>query len=220
MKKALLILSVAIVCGSGSYMVLAQTAVPANPMTFFITSRGPGNGANLGGLAGADGHCQGLADTVGAGGRTWRAYLSTQATATEPAVNARDRIGSGPFVNAAGVVVAMDVDQLHGDMNNLNKQTALNERGEVVIGVGDQPNRHDMITGSQQDGRAFPAGADQTCSNYTSQDQGVVRLGHHDRNGGGEFRMSWNSAHPSRGCSQQNLISTGGDGLFYCFAIN
>ncbi|MBI4480409.1 MAG: lectin [Acidobacteria bacterium] len=193
---------------------------PPAPMTFFVTSVGVGQGAQLGGLAGADAHCQKLAEAVGAGSRTWRAYLSTQAAGGQPAVNARDRIGSGPWHNAKGELVAQNVADLHGDIqrdrNNLQKQSALNERGEVVNGRGDSPNRHDMLTGSQSDGRAYTDSADHTCKNWTSSSDGTAQLGHHDRVGGGN--TSWNSAHASRGCSQENLVSTGGAGLFYCFA--
>jgi hypothetical protein len=194
-------------------------------MTFFITSVGPGNGADLGGLEGADRHCQALAQAVGAGDRTWRAYLSTQAVGGAQAVNARDRIGRGPWQNAKGVTIAKDVDELHGN-NNLNKQTALDEKGEVVNGRGDKPNRHDILTGSTPDGRAFPAGEDRTCGNWTKSTQGAAMVGHHDRMGLNEEppAKSWNSSHPSRGpdggCSQADLRSTGGDGLFYCFASN
>jgi hypothetical protein len=194
-------------------------------MTFFITSIGLGQGADLGGLEGADRHCQALAQAVGAGGRSWRAYLSTQAVEGAQAVNARDRIGRGPWQNAQGVVIAQDVDALHGT-NNLNKQTALNEKGEVVNGRGDTPNRHDILTGSTPDGRAFPPGEDRTCGNWTKSGQGAAMVGHHDRMGLNEEppAKSWNSSHPSRGpgggCSQADLRGTGGDGLFYCFATN
>jgi len=204
--------------------VQAVSAQQAN-MSFFVTSTGIGNGADLGGLAGADRHCQQLAQAAGAGGKTWHAYLSTQAVDGQPAVNARDRIGKGPWIDAKGVTIAKDVANLHGD-NNLTKQTALNEKGEVINGYGDSPNRHDMLTGSQPDGTAFPAGTDRTCKNWTSSTQGAAMLGHSDRNGNGPqpATTSWNSAHPSRGpdggCSQSDLRSTGGDGLFYCFAIN
>ncbi len=203
----------------GSYLLLAQNANA--PMTFFLTSNGPGNGANLGGLAGADRHCQMLAQAAGAGNRTWRAYLSTQG---QGAVNARDRIGQGPWFNAMGVQVAQNVAALHGDIerdrNYLFKETALNEKGEGVNGRGDQPNRHDILTGSDSLGRAFTDSEDHTCQNWTSSTDGSgsAQLGHHDRSGGNT--TSWNSAHPSRGCSQQNLQRTGGDGLFYCFAGN
>jgi hypothetical protein len=193
--------------------------------SFFVTSTGIGNGGNLGGLAGADNYCQTLAQAAGAGARTWRAYLSTQEGEGQPAVNARDRIGKGPWQNSKGVVIAKDVAELHG-ANNLTKQTALSEKGDVINGRGDTPNRHDALTGSQGDGTAFPAGADRTCGNWTSSAQGAAMLGHIDRIGLREddASHSWNSSHPSRGpdggCSQADLRSTGGDGLFYCFAAN
>lgn len=191
-----------------------------NNMSFFITSAGPGNGADLGGLQGADRHCQTLAKAVEAGDRTWHAYLSTSASGSEGAVNARDRIGQGPWYNANGVLVARDVDHLHSEDNNLGKETSLNEKGEMVNGRGDNPNMHDIITGSQLDGTAFPGDEDKTCSNWTSSDEGSAQVGHHDREGGGQNPTSWNSAHGSRGCSQSNLQGTGGNGLFYCFAID
>lgn len=197
-------------------------AQQSDDMTFFVTSAGSGNGADLGGLEGADRHCQELAEAVGAGGHTWRAYLSTQSSGDQPAVNARDRIGTGPWQNAEGVVVASDVDELHGD-NNLTKETALNERGEVVNGRGDTPNMHDILTGSQPDGTAFGDGEDRTCSNWTSSGEGAAIVGHHDRQGLRDDApsRSWNSSHPSRGgCSQEALQGTGGAGLFYCFAEN
>jgi hypothetical protein len=193
--------------------------------SFFVTSTGIGNGGNLGGLAGADNYCQTLAQAAGAGARTWRAYLSTQEGEGQPAVNARDRIGKGPWQNSKGVVIAKDVAELHG-ANNLTKQTALSEKGDVINGRGDTPNRHDALTGSQPDGTAFPAGADRTCGNWTSSAQGAAMLGHIDRIGlrDDDASHSWNSSHPSRGpdggCSQADLRSTGGDGLFYCFAAN
>jgi hypothetical protein len=204
--------------------LLACTATAAQAqqqerMSFFITSAGPGNGAALGGLEGADAHCAMLADAVGFGDRTWRAYLSTSARDGQPAVNARDRIGTGPWFNRNGVRIASSVDELHGENNNLNKQTALNERGEEVNGRGDTPNRHDILTGSQLDGTAFPGDDDTTCGNWTSSGEGSAQVGHHDRTGGGANPTSWNSAHASRGCSQENLQGTGGDGLFFCFAI-
>jgi hypothetical protein len=201
----------------------AQQGGAAGDMTFFLTSVGPGNGADLGGLAGADGHCQQLAQAVGAGERTWRAYLSMQASGGQPAVNARDRIGPGPWQNAKGVVIAQDLDELHGD-NNLDKDTALTEQGEVVNGRGDEPNRHDILTGSQPDGTAFAAAEDRTCGNWTmSGTEGAAMVGHHDRQGLRDDApsKSWNSSHPSRGgCSQDALRGTGGDGLFYCFAAD
>jgi hypothetical protein len=194
--------------------------------SFFLTSNGIGNGGNLGGLAGADNHCQTLAQAAGAGSRTWRAYLSTQAADGAPAVNARDRIGNGPWKNAKGVVVAKDVADLHGGGNNLTKQTSLSEKGDVINGRGDTPNRHDVLTGSQPDGTAFAAGEDRTCKNWTSSTQGAAMLGHSDRLGlrDDDASKSWNSSHSSRGpdggCSQNDLKSTGGDGLMYCFAAN
>lgn len=188
-------------------------------MSFFITSQGPGNGANLGGLAGADEHCRRLAEAVASRGRTWRAYLSASAAGGQPAVNARDRIGGGPWYNARGTRVAANVGELHGEATGLGKQTSLNERGEVVAGRGDTPNRHDILTGSQADGTAFAGTEDRTCANWTSSGEGSAQVGHHDRQGGGQAPTSWNSAHASRGCSQENLRSTGGDALFYCFAI-
>jgi hypothetical protein len=214
----------------GTYMAWAQEPAPRNappqhPMTFFVTSVGMGKGADLGGLAGADAHCHTLATAVGAGNHTWHAYLSTQARGDQPAVNARERIGQGPWYNAKGAAIAQNLADLHGDTielarlgSNLFKQSALNEKGEVIHGVGDNPNRHDMLTGSQPDGRAFADSADHTCNNWTSSSAGTAQLGHSDRIGGGN--ASWNSAHPSRGCTQDNLVSTGGAGLFYCFAIN
>lgn len=188
-------------------------------MSYFITSAGPGNGASLGGLAGADEHCRRLAEAAGTRGRVWRAYLSTQAAGGQPAVNARDRIGNGPWHNARGVRVAGNVTELHADSNGLYKETSLNERGEVVAGRGDTPNRHDILTGSQADGTAFQNAEDRTCANWTSSGTGSAQVGHHDRTGGGQAPTSWNSAHASRGCSQENLRSTGGDALFYCFGL-
>jgi hypothetical protein len=200
----------------------AQDANAAN-MTFFVTSVGSGKGADLGGLEGADRHCQTLAQAAGAGNRMWRAYLSTQATGGAQAVNAKDRIGRGPWQNAKGVVIAKDVAELHGN-NNLNKQTALTEKGEAVKGRGDSPNQHDILTGSQPDGTAFAAGEDRTCGNWTrSGTEGAVMMGHHDRTGLDESppAKSWNASHLSRGgCSQDALRGTGGAGLFYCFAAN
>jgi hypothetical protein len=188
-------------------------------MNFFITSTGPGNGADLGGLAGADAHCADLAYRAGLGtDLTWRAYLSTTAVADAAAVNARDRIGSGPWYNHGGVMIAENLDQLHGE-NNLNKETGLTEKGEPVNGRGDSPNQHDILTGSRADGTAFPPGEDTTCDNWTSSGEGSARVGHHDRIGGGEAPTSWNSAHGSRGCSQQNLQGTGGNGYFFCFGV-
>jgi hypothetical protein len=198
-------------------------AAGAAGMTFFVTSVGTGQGADLGGLAGADAHCQSLAQAAGAGQRSWRAYLSTSAAAGQPAINARDRIGSGPWQNALGVVVARDVEQLHSDANNLTKQTSVDERGRVVSGRGDPVNTHDVLTGSQEDGRAYPGNPDMTCRNWTySGAEGAAMVGHHDRIGLRDDApsKSWNTSHPSRGCGQEALRSSGGAGLFYCFATN
>jgi hypothetical protein len=195
--------------------------------TFFLTSTGIGNGGNLGGLAGADNHCQELAQAAGFGApKTWHAYLSTQAADGKGAVNARDRIGKGPWQNVKGVVIAKDVADLHSANNNLTKQTALSEKGQVINGRGDTPNRHDALTGSQPDGTAFVPETDRTCKNWTSSTQGAAMLGHSDRIGlrDDDASKSWNSSHPSRGpdggCSQNDLKSTGGDGLLYCFVVN
>jgi hypothetical protein len=193
-------------------------------LSFFVTSTGLEKGANLGGLAGADAHCQKLAKAAGAGNKIWRAYLSTQAIDGKPAVNARDRIGSGPWFNAKGALIANDLAHLHGDTlelarlgSNLSRNQVFTEKGERVLGAGDTPNQHDILTGSKTDGTAFTDAADHTCKNYTSNAaDGSVQVGHFDRTGGGN--TSWNSAHASRGCSQENLVSTGGAGLFYCFA--
>jgi hypothetical protein len=191
----------------------AQGIPQAPDMTFFVTSAGSGKGADLGGLAGADAHCQQLATTVGAGNKTWHAYLSS-ATNAQGTVNARDRIGKGPWQNSKGVVIAKDVDDLHGASNNLNKDTALTERGQVVAYAGVNPNWHDALTGSQADGRAWPANVNLTCGNWTSSNFGKAMLGHIDRSN----NSSWNAAHMSRDCSQPGLVATGGNGLFYCFA--
>ena len=194
--------------------------------SFFLTSAGPGKGADLGGIEGADKHCQSLAQAAGAGAKTWHAYLSTQAADGKPAVNAKDRIGKGPWQNVKGVVIAKDVADLHSASNNLTKQTALTEKGDVINGRGDTPNRHDVLTGSQPDGTAFAPEADRTCKNWTSSTQGAAMVGHSDRKGlrDDDASKSWNSSHPSRGpdggCSQADLKSTGGDGLLYCFAVN
>jgi hypothetical protein len=190
-------------------------------MRFFVTSAGSGKGGDLGGLAGADAHCQSLAAAVGAGARTWHAYLSTQTSAGESAVNARDRIGHGPWYNAKGTLIARDLDELHST-NMLTKQTALTEKGAVVNGRGDTPNMHDILTGSQPDGKAFAPDKDMTCKNWTSSTGGAAMLGHSDRTGLTDDPpgRSWNSSHASRDCSQDGLKSTGGAGLFYCFATN
>jgi hypothetical protein len=232
MKKRLtrsLLAALAVSVVLGSYLALAQQPQqgrgqqgPPQPMSFFVTSVGKGDGANLGGLAGADAHCQMLAMAAGRGGATWRAYLSTQGAG---AVNARDRIGNGPWFNARGQRVAENLGHLHGDTleqarlgNTLTRATALSEKNEPIKGVGDKPNEHDILTGSQADGRAFTDGMDHTCNNWSSNSTGSAQVGHHDRTGGPN--TSWNSAHPSKGCSQENLVATGGAGLFYCFATN
>lgn len=194
-------------------------AAQAQKMNFFLTSAGPGNGADLGGLEGADRHCSDLATRAGVTGMTWRAYLSTVAANGTAAVNARDRIGKGPWYNAAGVMVAKDLDELHSEAAKTGKDGSLNERGEKVNGRGDTPNMHDILTGSRMDGRVATDSVDTTCRNWTSRAEGSAWVGHHDRQGGGANPTSWNSAHPSRGCGQQNLQATGGAGLFYCFAI-
>ena len=221
---------------AASFMALAQQAPPGGgaqgrggrggpppPMSFFVTSVGKGDGANLGGLAGADAHCQMLAAAAGRGGVTWHAYLSTQGP---NAVNARDRIGAGPWYNQRGQVMAMNVAELHGDTldqaragNALGKATSITEKGTAVNGVGDNPNTHDALTGSQLDGRAYTDAMDHTCNNWTGNGMGAAQLGHIDRQGLGT-NSSWVSVHPSQGCSQANLVTTGGAGLFYCFAVN
>jgi hypothetical protein len=239
--------AIALAAAAFSVLVSAQgpQQQPQQPMSFFVTGTPKGDGANYGGLAGADAYCQQLAAAVGRGNATWRAYLSTQGAG---AVNARDRIGNGPWYNARGQMIAANQDELHGDTierarlgNRINKNNALSEKGERINGVGDMPNQHDILTGSTPDGRAFTDGNDHTCNNWTSNQhveppargQGApaagagraggapgpsAQVGHHDKIGGGNG--SWNSAHGSRGCSQPNLVSTGGNGLLYCFATN
>ena len=211
------VLAVMLVLGAAVSELSAQQ--PQQPMSFFITSVGPGDGANLGGLEGADRHCQTLAGAAGAGNQSWRAYLSTTGGG---AVHARDRIGDGPWYNAGGQMIAASVADLHGDVhrdrNQVNKAAALNEKGEEVNGRGDQPNQHDILTGSDSHGRSLLGSARYTtCGNWTSNDAGSAMIGHHDRSGGGN--SSWNAAHGTRSCSQQDLIATGGNGLFYCFAV-
>jgi hypothetical protein len=219
MKTSLLLLASAALLSLG---LSAGAQAQQNSMSFFVTSAGIGKGADLGGLEGADKYCQSLAQAAGADGKTWRAYLSTQGAG---AINARDRIGRGPWQNAKGVVIAKDVEELHGN-NNLTKQTALTEKGGVVNGRGDTPNTHDILTGSQRDGTAFSGDKDMTCGNWTKSGDGSAMLGHADRTGLDESAeaKSWNSSHPSRGpgggCSQADLRSTGGAGLMYCFAAN
>lgn len=236
MRHAYRIKGMVVAAGFGLFaltaMAQAQTAAapaaaaPKPPFSFFVTSVGSGKGADLGGLAGADAHCQKLATAAGGGAKTWHAYLSTQAVDGQAPVHARDRIGQGPWYNTRGAVVARDLAHLHGDTldlarlgNNLTKATAFTEKNEVIKGAGDTPNEHDILTGSQPDGRAFTDAADHTCKNYTSSAaEGSAQVGHFDRTGGGN--TSWNSTHGSRGCGQANLVSTGGAGLFYCFAVN
>ena len=221
MQSALIAVGLAV--GGGVYALLAQQAPPPPPMSFFITSAGMGDGANLKGLAGADAHCQTLAAAAGRGNATWHAYRSTQGP---NAVNARDRIGNGPWFSFGGQRrVAQNLAELHGDTlelarlgNAAGKVISMTEKGDRVNGVGDMPNEHDMLTGSQPDGRAYTDGMDHTCNNWTSNNMGTAQLGHSDKQGGNNG--SWNSSHPSRGCSQPNLVSTGGAGKFYCFAVN
>jgi hypothetical protein len=215
--------AVILALGLSATSVQAQQGSGAADMTFFVTSVGSGKGADLGGLEGADRHCQELAQAVNAGDRRWRAYLSAQAFGGQPAVNARDRIGTGPWQNAKGVVIARDLDELHGT-NNLSKETGLTEKGETVNGRGDSPNMHDILTGSQPDRAAFAEADDRTCGNWTkSGAEGVAMVGHHDRIGLRDDApsRSWNSSHPTRGgCSQTALQGTGGAGLLYCFAAD
>ena len=194
------------------------TPAESGPMTFFITSAGPGDGANLGGLEGADAHCEMLADAQGAGGMGWAAYLSTINEDGSAAVNARDRIGTGPWHNQAGALIANNVDELHSDAANLTKESILTEMGDMVSGRGDEVNMHDILTGSNMDGTAMTGDGYNNCGNWTSNGEGSTGVGHHDRTGGGQNPTSWNSAHGSRGCSQENLQGTGGNGFFYCFA--
>ena len=232
--KKIAVLAYAAACALGVSSAFAQQpAAPAAPtqpqspdMTFFVTGSGPGKGADLGGLEGADAHCQRLATGAGAGAKTWRAYLSTQPTEGKPAINARDRIGKGPWQNFKSVAIATSVDDLHGAGNKMGMEVSLTERGQKLPGFGFAPNVHDVLTGSTMEGRAFPAGDDRTCGNWTSSTKGAAMLGHIDRMGGADTveQRSWNAAHPSRGaeggCSQNDLRGTGGAGLLYCFAAN
>jgi hypothetical protein len=212
-------MKIRLIATAGLLLAFGLAHAQDDEMTFFLTSYGPGDGANLGGLEGADAHCQMLAEAAGAGGKTWRAYLSTNG-GDEP-VNARDRIGDGPWYNFDGIKVAESVDDLHSDNNKLSKEDSVSEGGEMINGRGDSPNRHDIITGSTLDGMAFPAGEDHSCADWTSNSSdGSAEVGHHDRTGGGDNPTSWNAAHASRGCGQADLQGTGGDGLFYCFAID
>ena len=201
-------------------LVAAPVEAQNQNMSFFITSAGPGTGADLGGLAGADQHCQDLAYAKGFGDVTWRAYLSTISMGGEAAVNARDRIGSGPWYNYNGDLIARNVSDLHSDNANLTKESILTENGSMQNGRGDSPNTHDILTGSNLDGTVNTAEGHDACANWTSSGEGSARVGHHDRQGGGENPESWNSAHGSRGCSAENLQSSGGNGYFFCFAID
>ncbi len=218
----------AIVSSAAAALLLALAACSNTPgggaqrgMSFFVTSAGPGRGADLGGLAGADRQCQALASAAGAGNRSWRAYLSQQPTANGAGVNARDRIGKGPWMNAKGVVIATDVQNLH-TANNIGQQTALTESGKVVNGRSDTPNLHDILTGSQPDGTFIAGNVDSTCGNWTQSGEGAAMAGHHDRTGSTDTvpARSWNSSHLTRGCSADALKSTGGAGLLYCFAAD
>ena len=223
LNRVFVAVGLCVVSAAEAQVPAAPPAAPPQPMSFFITSIGTGDGANLRGLTGADEHCQKLAAAAGAGGRTWHAYLSAAAGPGQPPVNARDRIGTGPWYNAKGALIAWNVADLHGDMhrdrNSLNKEFALNEKGLPVNGRGDTPNQHDILTGSDSFGRAMLGSAvTTTCTNWTSNaTTGSAMVGHHDRSGGGN--TSWNAAHPSRGCGQAELVATGGAGLFYCFAL-
>jgi len=210
--------TVAVVAGAGFFGAIEPAFAQGAKMSFFVTSVNPGKGADLGGLPGADRHCQALATAAGAGGKTWHAYLSTTGAG---GVNARDRIGRGPWVNAKGETIAANVDELHGN-NKLTKQTALTENGDVVMGRGDAVNMHDVLTGSTPEGRASTASGDTTCGNWTKSGEGSAIVGHHDRTGLNEEppAKSWNSSHPSRGCGLDALKATGGDGRLYCFAVN
>jgi len=222
MNKKIVLAAVAVTLMGSAAVLAAQAPAPQQPMSFFVTSTVPGTG-NLGGLAGADQICQNLAAAAGAGNKTWHAYLSQQAQGNTPAVNARGRIGPGPWFNAKGQLIASNVADLHGDQqrdrNAIRKASALDEKGNMINGVGDMPNQHDMLTGSDSDGRAFTDGLDHTCNNWTS-DAATNRamLGHSDRQGGNN--TSWNAAHMSADCTKDGLIRTGGAGRFYCFAIN
>jgi len=229
MKKTSLVAGLLVLSANTAFAQQPPAEAPKLPLGFFVTSVGSGKGADLGGVAGADGHCQKLATEAGAGNRTWRAYLSTQSDGLNPPINARDRIGKGPWANANGAIVANDVAHLHGDTvelgqlgNNVHRTTNLTEKGVQINGVGATPNQHDVITGSKPDGRAYTDAADHTCKNYTSSGEGNVRVGHSDRTNRGATggNVSWNSTHDSKGCSQENLVSTGGAGYFYCFAAD
>ena len=217
MKKFLFTAAALTACALATFATLNSQE---NSMSFFITSVGSGDGANLGGLVGADAHCQQLASAAGAGSKTWRAYLSAHGSNGQGAVNARDRIGFGPWYNSKGVKVADNLNNLHSNYMDLGKANSLNEKGEAVKGRGDSPNQHDILTGSSLDGRLIEDGNNHTCNNWSSNDQGTAQVGHFDRTGGGQNPNSWVSAHGSRGCSQEALVGTGGNGYFYCFAID
>ena len=217
MKKSLLFITAALLTAAATFTSVNSQD---NEMSFFITSVGLGDGASLGGLTGADAHCDALASAAGSSGKTWRAYLSAHSTVNSPSVNARDRIGFGPWYNSNGVEVASNLNVLHGPSNNLNKQGSLTENGDEVNGVGDSPNQHDILTGSTLDGRTVDDGSNHTCNNWTSNSEGSAHVGHFDRVGGGQNPTSWNGAHGSAGCSQEDLIRTAGNGYFYCFAID
>jgi hypothetical protein len=217
-RTALPLVTAAALVGMGLAVSQAQNA----GMTFFVSSVGSGKGADLGGLEGADAHCAALAKAAGATAATWHAYLSTTAPGGDAGVNARDRIGKGPWINAKGVTVAKSVDDLHSASNNVNKQTALTEKGDTVPGRGDAVNTHDILTGSDPQGMFSTAGGDTTCGNWTKNGDGSAIVGHHDLSGLKDTRhmKSWNSSHGSRGCSQDQLKASGGAGLVYCFAVN
>ncbi|MBL4582876.1 MAG: hypothetical protein JKY29_13775 [Gammaproteobacteria bacterium] len=215
MNKKLLLASVIAISTAATFSTINSQE---NEMSFFITSEGSGDGANLGGLAGADAHCATLASAAGSRGKTWRAYLSAHETANSPRVNARERIGFGPWYNAEGVEVASTLNNLHSDYMQLGKANSLTENGDTVNGRGDTPNQHDILTGSSLSGRLIDDGSNHTCNNWTSNDEGSAQVGHFDRTGGGANPTSWNNAHGSRGCGQADLVATGGAGYFYCFA--
>lgn len=219
MKKSVLLTSAALITAAATFSSINSQE---NEMSFFITSVGSGDGANLGGLAGADAHCASLASAAGSRGKTWRAYLSAHESGNSPAVNARERIGFGPWYNAKGVEVASTLNNLHSNYMQLGKENSLDENGNMVKGRGDSPNQHDILTGSTLDGRVIEDGSNHTCNNWTSNAdaEGTAQVGHFDRTGGGQNPTSWNSAHGSAGCSQPNLVRTGGAGYFYCFAID
>lgn len=217
MKKSILLASAALIVAAATLTTINSQE---NEMSFFITSVGSGDGANLGGLMGADAHCQTLAEAAGTQGKTWRAYLSAHASDNQSAINARDRIGFGPWYNAKGVEVASTLNNLHSAVMQLGKENSLTENGDMVNGRGDSPNQHDILTGSTLDGRTIDDGSNHTCNNWSSNSAGTAQVGHFDRTGGGANPNSWNSAHSSRSCSQADLIATGGNGYFYCFAID